>query len=593
MHPAENPSKTPRLHRFQPFLVSGLVLCGLAVLGSSGCKKEDSSSQSSPVISVVPASAPTPAPAAPAPAAPVASLAAVSAEPNSFDEVAAQLDRGGSFYAYLSTEKWLAGFAAQLGNWREILLATPAVSGAADRKSAESVFQFVTHLYTRSGVDRVTGVGASSFALEPGLYRSKLFIHHRPGKDHGLLSSAFGKAPHPLAGLDLLPADTALAGFADFDLTEIVAFLRREIGESGIPEAKNALDQVLREFPATAGMTLDEALGSLGGSLGFILTLDPAKPRELPMPGQKVSIPEPRAALLVQVKDDRIFNRIDQIIGPSRGLVKVDEAGLRLRILPSPVPPPFELRPTVAQWGGWLILATDDKLVRDLIAAKATGKGFKSSAAFAKLAAGMPAEGNGFQLATAAFGETLARVQQEMVKGQPGTTPEQLAMMEKLLGSQKAGATYAVSAHLPNGWFVVSKGNQGAGQLLAPALIVPVAAIGAGLALPVFSEIPVRSTATKSLSNAKKIGAACKLYAIDNDGKYPRTLAALVPDYLPDGKVFISPFAPDEASGYTYRAGLSEKSPAKTVLIEDKFAGREKKRIVVYTDISGEVLPVP
>ena len=558
-------------------LAAGFFLGSLAILGFGGCQKQEPAGSSTG--SIFTATAPAP----PAPPSPV------SAEPSSFDEVAAQLDRGGSFYAYVSTESWIAGLAAQFGSLRDILLAMPNVANVADRKSAETAFQIVTNLCTHSGIGQVTGVGASSFALEPGLYRSKVFIHHHAGKGDGVFWSAFGKTPHPLTALELLPADTALAGFGDLDLAAVVAFLRREVEQSGVPEAQQGLAQMLKEFPTAAGMTLDEALGSLGGSLGFVLTLDSAKRLELPVGEEKISIPAPRAALLVQVKDDRIFKRLDQLLAASPGLVKTDEAGLQMRSLPSPMPPPVELRPTVALWGGYLILATDDQLVRDLIAAKTTGKGFKSAAEFAKLTAGLPVEGNSFQLTTAAFGETVARVQREMVKGQPGATAEQLAMLEKLLGSQKAGSTFSVSAHLPNGWLAVGKGSQGASQLLAPALIVP--AIGAGMALPVFSEVRVRGNATKSLSNAKQIATACLIYATDNNGKFPPTLAALVPDYLPVATIFVSPFAPDEPAGYTYHAGLTQKSPPKAVLIEDKFAGREKKRVIVHVDGSGEVMP--
>lgn len=568
-----------------------LVLCGLAIIGLSGCDKPASSSNGSGIISVAPPPPPSAPPVATAPTArPVP--APVAAEPNSFDEVAAQLDRGGSFYAYVSTEKWLAGMAAQFGTMRDLILATPGVGGLDDAKSSEALFKLATNLYTRSGLDQVTGVGASTFAVEPGLYRSKFFIHHRAGKGDGPLWSAFGKTAHPLAGLDLLPADTALAGFADFDLAEIVAFLRREIEQSEIPEAKKGLDAALKEFPAAAGMTLDEALGSLGGSLGFIVTLDAAKPMELPAPEKKISIPTPRAALLVQVKDDRIFKRIDEILGANKDVVKVDENDLRMRTVPSPMPPPLELHPTVAQWGGYLILASDDQLVRAIIAAKTSGKGLKSTEQFAKMSGGLPAQGNGFQLMTATFGETLARVQREMLKGQPGANAEQFAMLEKIMGSQKPGTTYSVSAHLPNGWLAVSKGTQGVGQLLAPSVLIP-AAIGAGVALPVFGKVGGKAKATKSLSNARQIGTACKLYAADNNGKFPQNLAALVPDYLPDATIFASPFAPEAAAGYTYHAGLTEKSPAKTVLLKDKFAGREKLRVVVHVDGSGEVLPAP
>ena len=578
-----SPNRTTPTHPFARrtgrALAAGFFLGGLAILSFGGCQKQEPTGSSTGSISAT--TAPTP----PAPPSPV------SAEPNSFDEVAAQLDRGGSFYAYVSTESWIAGLAAQFGSLRDILLATPNVANVADRKSAETAFQIMTNLCTHSGIGQVTGVGASSFALEPGLYRSKVFIHHHAGKGDGVFWSAFGTTPHPLTALELLPADTALAGFGDLDLAAVVAFLRREVEQSGVPEAQQGLAQMLKEFPSGAGMTLDEALGSLGGSLGFVLTLDAAKRLELPVGAEKISIPAPRAALLVQVKDDRIFKRLDQLLAASPGLVKTDEAGLQMRSLPSPVPPPIELRPTVALWGGYLILATDDQLVRALIAAKTTGKGFKSAAEFAKLTAGLPAEGNSFQLATAAFGETVARVQREMVKGQPGATAEQLAMLEKLLGSQKAGSTFSVSAHMPNGWLAVGKGSQGASQLLAPALIVP--AIGAGIAMPVFSEVRIRGNATKSLSNAKQIATACKIYATDNYGKFPPNLAALVPDYLPVAAIFVSPFAPDEPVGYTYQAGLKDTSPSKIVLIEDKFAGREKKRIIVHVDGSGEVVPVP
>ncbi|MCE9608796.1 MAG: hypothetical protein K8R23_01075 [Chthoniobacter sp.] len=577
----------------QRFLTRSFCVCWLAIVGITGCDKPASSNNGSGIISVAPTPVPSTMPATNPPAtAPTPVPAPVAAEPNSFDEVAAQLDRGGSFYAYVSTEKFLAGMAAQFGTMRDLILASPGVGGVQDAKSSEALFKMVTNLYTHSGVDQVTGAGASTFAVEPGLYRSKLFIHHRAGKGDGPFWSAFGKTAHPLAGLDLLPADTALAGFADFDLAEIVAFLRREIEQSEIPEAKKGLDEALKEFPAAAGMTLDEALSSLGGSLGFIVTLDPTKPMELPVPERKLSIPTPRAALLVQVKDDRIFKRLDQILGANKDVVKVDEGDLRLRTLPSPMPPPLELHPTVAQWGGYLILATDDHLVRAIIAAKTSGKGLKSTAQYAKMTSGLPTEGNGFQLMTETFGETLARVQREMLKGQPGANAEQFAMLEKFMGSQKSGATYSVSAHLPNGWLAVSKGTQGVGQLLAPSVLIP-AAIGAGVALPVFGKVGGKAKATKSLSNARQIGTACKLYAVDNGGKFPKSLAALVPDYLPDATILASPFAPGVAAGYTYHAGLTDTSPAKTVLIEDKFAGAEKTRVIVRVDGSGEILPAP
>ena len=99
-----------------------------------------------------------------------------------------------------------------------------------------------------------------------------------------------------------------------------------------------------------------------------------------------------------------------------------------------------------------------------------------------------------------------------------------------------------------------------------------------------------KGKATKSLAQAKQIGVACKLYAADHDGKYPPTLDALLPDYLADNKVLVSPFAPDEPMGYTYHPGLTEKSPPATILLEDQYAPSVAgQKVVIRADATGEV----
>ena len=115
-------------------------------------------------------------------------------------------------------------------------------------------------------------------------------------------------------------------------------------------------------------------------------------------------------------------------------------------------------------------------------------------------------------------------------------------------------------------------------------------AIAAGTALPVFNSVSEKGKATKSLSQAKQIALACKLYAGDNDGKFPPSIDALYPTYLGSRTVLVSPFAPGEPEGYTYHAGLTENSPPNTVLLEDAFApGVAGQKVVVHVDNSGEV----
>lgn len=43
----------------------------------------------------------------------------------------------------------------------------------------------------------------------------------------------------------------------------------------------------------------------------------------------------------------------------------------------------------------------------------------------------------------------------------------------------------------------------------------------AGIALPVFAEVKERALQAVALPHIKQIGTACKIYANDNDGKFP------------------------------------------------------------------------
>ena len=92
--------------------------------------------------------------------------------------------------------------------------------------------------------------------------------------------------------------------------------------------------------------------------------------------------------------------------------------------------------------------------------------------------------------------------------------------------------------------------------LIELLVVISIIAILAGIALPVFSEVKIKGDQTKALSNAKQIGTACKIYAVDYSGAYPAytkladkteaktgtyanaILSTLIPDYLPEKSIF-------------------------------------------------------
>src|SRR6516225_1052081 len=187
--------------------------------------------------------------------------------------------------------------------------------------------------------------------------------------------------------------------------------------------------------------------------------------------------------------------------------------------------------------------------------------------------------------------------------------------------------------------------------LIELLVVISIIAILAGIALPVFGEVQVRGAQTKALSNAKQIGTACKLFAMDYSGNYPRwtdmtqnppvpdkvsgiqdsnsVLKTLLPDYITDETIFWNPKAagycsktpPDNKfgaatgagqggialdageNGWGYVAGLSDTSNARWPLIadgapqgvydtdENKPGGvwKGKKAVLIRVDISGSV----
>jgi prepilin-type N-terminal cleavage/methylation domain-containing protein len=180
--------------------------------------------------------------------------------------------------------------------------------------------------------------------------------------------------------------------------------------------------------------------------------------------------------------------------------------------------------------------------------------------------------------------------------------------------------------------------------LIELLVVISIIAVLAGIALPVYSTVQERGAQTKDLSNAKQIALACKLYATDNDGKYPdkdgtvdppvalttgntsnQAFALLIPNYLPTEKLFYlgksawSPTAADEktslpgdrceasTNNFAYEMGMTETSSPSFPLIADApgtggqsavfktdqtqkgGVWKGKKAVVVRCDMSGTV----
>ena len=154
----------------------------------------------------------------------------------------------------------------------------------------------------------------------------------------------------------------------------------------------------------------------------------------------------------------------------------------------------------------------------------------------------------------------------------------------------------------------MKRNSSAAFTLIELLVVISIIAVLAGIALPVYTSVQERGAQTKDLSNAKQIALACKLFAADNDGKYPdkdgqaadppvtaltststsnQAFACLVPNYLPSEKLFYlgksawSPNVPDEkmtaagdrceakTNNFAYVLGLTDISNPSFPLIAD------------------------
>lgn len=487
-----------------------LILSAAVVATFTGCEKQTPTDSSKPSAESKPSTSGTPEKAA-------APGKVASAEKNSFTEVTSQLDPGGNFFLYLSTEQWTRKISSSVGGFKEMVLGFPDVKDE-DRTNVVKGFDVATRLIKDSGIEDVSGVGMSSVALEPGLYRTKVILHHYDGQGKGFLWNLMGSKPHALTGLNLLPTNTVLATFSDVDVSMLWSTIQSQVKQSGFPEAEDFLAKLPWNFEQSTGLKWDKVVGSLGGEFGFVMTFDESKQIPVPLPsGEGLQFPEPGIMLVIKVNDSTIFDRVDKAITDmGQQPVVVNEANLKMRTVPLPLPVPIELRPTIALSEGYLFIASTDQLVQRALAVKA-GKetGLKTSAEFTRISNGVPTEGNQFFYISPRLGQKITEIQRQALSMKKELPESATKFMQSWLDPNRAGFVYSVSSHTSSGWVSIGNSSHSAGPALMAAAVVAPVGLLAGIAVPNF--VKARTTAQKNacINNLRQIDGAKQQWALE------------------------------------------------------------------------------
>jgi hypothetical protein len=445
--------------------------------------------------------------------------ALVPVEKTSFTEVTSQLDPGGNFYLYLSTARWLENLSRQTRTWRQKMETMPNLN-TEDLQNIDNGFNLLDGLIKDSGIENVSGVGMSSIEIETNLYRNKMLLHHYPGQGDGFLWKLCGGQPHPLEGLDFLPANTALAVFTDADLPLLWSVTQQEVAQSKFTKAQTMLATWPDQFEKQTQLKWDDVLHSLGGEYGFALTLDESNKVPIPLPAGLIDIPEPALLLVIKINDDTIFNRIDSELKTNQQVISTDDSNLRMRTMPIPIPMAVNLRPSIATGGGYLFIGSSDGIIRQALEVKNGQKpGLKSTAEFKRLSQGIPDQGNQFSYVSELFGQTVMQIQKQLVSAHSanGQDPQQAQWIQSLFYNRAMHA-YSVGQNTDSGCLLVGNSSQSE----ANAVVLPAVAMTgamAAIAVPNFVKARAVSQRNACINNLRMIDAAKEQWALEKNKK--------------------------------------------------------------------------
>ncbi len=387
-----------------------------------------------------------------------------------YQRVAANLDTDGVIYLYWNAEKALGELNKKLESVRDIAVSDPGLS-QVEKTSLRKNFDLGIHLILTSGIQGVKAFGLSSREVEPGLFLNKTYTYV-PDRS-GFIWNSLARAPHNFPFIKMIPQDAEGFTFFDLDLAVLWRAVGKELADSGVPEVAKWQQHFTQQALAFTGLSLDDLLGSLGDQLGVLVTLDRKQTVRIPTGNEQIEMPEPAAALVWKVRNEKLFDRLEALFSMNPKVSKIEEPDLRLRVLQGVEEIPY-LTPSLARYRDYLILSSSEKLVRAMVTADSgMTKGILYSSDFNSVASGVAEKGNSVTYLGKRFQKTLGDLQMKVGQMREDGNPILEAMSARFSALAADAATYTVGGATEDGWFTTGKSTKDLNEILGECLTIP------------------------------------------------------------------------------------------------------------------------
>jgi hypothetical protein len=468
--------------------------------------------------------------------------------PTTWDGVTSHLDPAGDLYVYLRTEEVSNRVLSEMDSWKAALIESAGPNLPAPRDQIDAWYKITRGAVQDSGLLEIRALGVSSIQLQPELSRIKSILYSGERTNPGLLWRLGGtSAPHPLAALDFLPANTVYTVFSDFDPGALWQYFQHIVDQ--IPEKATHDQAIAGESIAASviGMPIPDLLATMDSEYGIVITADDSGKMMIPAAeGKSVEEPKLAAALLIRVKNDKLYDlltdKIKAALGQAMPVTSSDANGVRTTTVKIP-DTGMPIQPVIARFGNYLAISTSPDLVQALARKGATPPPLlKDDPGFKEFADRETLVGNSFGYLSRKGASILRDYQMKSMNSTAGMPPAMQSQIGKIYDLFSQKFEFAIGRLEPDGYATTAYTSYNGGKIIALTAAVPVF-VCAAVALPAIESAKERKAEAraKAMSEAAQAAEANAANAASGDEATPTP--SPTPEATPEGDTGSS--APD------------------------------------------------